>query len=94
VDARVVVPAHWLTCCVTPVVGADEVGRYGYQWFLMAIAFGTAGADLVGAGRGGQRLFIPALQLVVAISAGNYGGEDQGIPPTRVLREIVPGSVV
>ena len=46
-------------------------------------------------GEGGQRLFvIPALQLVVAIAAGNYGREDQGIPPAIVLRELILGSVV
>jgi hypothetical protein len=46
-------------------------------------------------GEGGQRLFvIPALQLVVAITAGNYGSEDQGIPPVRILREVILGSVV
>ncbi len=46
-------------------------------------------------GEGGQRLFIiPALQLVVAITAGNYGTEDQWIPPTRVLREMVLASIV
>jgi hypothetical protein len=46
-------------------------------------------------GEGGQRLFIiPALQLVIAMTCGNYGKEDQGLPPTRVLREVVLASVV
>jgi hypothetical protein len=45
-------------------------------------------------GEGGQRLFIiPALQLVIAMTAGNYLKQDQGIPPTRVLREVVLGSI-
>jgi hypothetical protein len=45
-------------------------------------------------GEGGQRLFIiPALQLVITLTAENYGMEDQWIPPTRVLREIVLASV-
>jgi hypothetical protein len=49
----------------------------------------------VAQGESGQRLFIiPALQLVVAITAGNYGTEDQWIPPTRVLREMVLASIV
>jgi hypothetical protein len=42
---------------------------------------------------GAQRLFIiPALQLVEAITAGDFG-TDEGIPPTRVLREIILDSV-
>ena len=46
-------------------------------------------------GEGGQRLFvIPALQLVIAMTHGNYGREDQGIPPTRILREVILASVV
>jgi hypothetical protein len=36
---------------------------------------------------------IPALQLVVAITAGNYEREDQGIPPTRILREVILASI-
>ena len=33
------------------------------------------------------------LKLVIAITAGNYGTEDQWMPPTRVLREVVLASV-
>ena len=102
VDERVVVPADWVTRCITPVISADEVRRYGYQWFVMDIAFGKPKGWAAGRlermwwaqGEGGQRLFvIPALQLVVAITSGNYGKEDQGIPPTRILRDVVLESV-
>jgi hypothetical protein len=42
----------------------------------------------------GQHLFIiPALQFVIAITAGNYLMEDQWIPPTRVLREVILQSI-
>ena len=45
-------------------------------------------------GEGGQRLFVlPELKLVVAVTAGNYGADDQWIPPTRVLREVVLASI-
>ncbi|MDQ8730563.1 serine hydrolase domain-containing protein [Bradyrhizobium sp. LHD-71] len=99
---RTVVPADWVTRCTTPVVSADELRRYGYQWFILDVAFGKPKGWAVGRlermwmaqGEGGQRLFIiPALQLVIAMTAGNYGAEDQWIPPTRILREVVLSSV-
>jgi CubicO group peptidase (beta-lactamase class C family) len=102
VQERAVVPADWVARCITPVVSADELRRYGYQWFVLDIAFGKPRGWAVGRlelmwmaqGEGGQRLFvIPALQLVIAITAGNYLKEDQWIPPTRVLREVILGSI-
>ena len=99
---RTVVPADWMARCISPAVSADEVRRYGYQWFLLDIAFGKPKGWAVGRlerlwtaqGEGGQRLFIiPALQLVIAITAGNYLKDDQWIPPTRILREVVLGSL-
>jgi CubicO group peptidase (beta-lactamase class C family) len=102
VDGRAVVPADWVRRCTAPVVSADEVRRYGYQWFVLDIGFGRPKGWAIGRlermwmaqGEGGQRLFIiPALQLVIAITAGNYLKADQGLPPTRVLREIILGNI-
>lgn len=103
VAERPIVPADWIARCITPVVSADEMRRYGYQWFVLDIAFGEPKGWAPGRlermwlamGEGGQRLFIvQALQLVIAITAGNYGKEDQWIPPTRVLREVVLGNIL
>jgi CubicO group peptidase (beta-lactamase class C family) len=103
VGDRAVVPAGWLKRCTAPLVSADELRRYGFQWFILDIAFGKPKGWAAGRlermwmaqGEGGQRLFIiPALQLVIAITSGNYGKEDQSVPPTRVLREVVLGSLV
>jgi CubicO group peptidase (beta-lactamase class C family) len=100
---RALVPADWIARCVTPAASADEVRRYGYQWFVLDVAFGKPKGWAVGRlermwmaqGEGGQRLFvIPALRLVIAITAGNYLKEDQWMPPTRVLREVVLASVL
>jgi CubicO group peptidase (beta-lactamase class C family) len=102
VGERAVVPGEWVTRCTTPLVSADEVRRYGYQWFIMDIAFGKPKGWAPGRlermwwaqGEGGQRLFIiPALELVVAITAGDYSKEDQGIPPARILCEIILQSI-
>ncbi len=101
-DGKQIVPAEWITRCTTPVVSCDELRRYGYQWFLLDVAFGRPKGWAPGRlermwmaqGEGGQRLFIiPALQLVIALTAGNYGTDDQWIPPTRVLREVVLASL-
>jgi CubicO group peptidase (beta-lactamase class C family) len=105
VGERTIVPADWLARCVTPAVSADEIYRYGFQWWLRDIdvastkmkgwAPGRIERMWMAQGEGGQRLFIiPAVQLVVAVTAGNYGTEDQWIPPTRVLREAVLASIV
>jgi CubicO group peptidase (beta-lactamase class C family) len=97
---RALVPSEWVNRCVTAVVSTDEVRRYGYQWFLMDIkprgwAPGRLERMWWAQGEGGQRLFIiPALELVVAITAGNYSKEDQGIPPARILRELVLGNLI
>jgi CubicO group peptidase (beta-lactamase class C family) len=99
---RRVVPAQWLERCTAQIVAVDEVRRYGYQWYVGNIAFGTplgwAPRHLEpwwGAfGEGGQRLFVLSeLKLVLAVTAGNYGTDDQWIPPTRVLREVVLASI-
>lgn len=99
---RTIVPAEWVRRCTTPAVSADELRRYGYQWFLLDVAFGKPKGWAAGRlermwmaqGEGGQRLFvIPGLQLVIALTSGNYGQPDQGMPPTRVLREVVLASV-
>ena len=101
-DGRQLIPADWITRCTTPAVSADEFRRYGYQWFLLDVAFGKPKGWAAGRlermwmaqGEGGQRLYIvPALQLVIAVTAGNYERDDQSIPPTRILREIVLASV-
>ena len=103
VGDRVVVPADWIRRCTAPIVSADEIRRYGYQWFVLDIGFGQPKGWAIGrlermwsaVGEGGQRLFIiPALQLVIAMTCGNYEKEDQWLPPTRVLREVVLASVV
>jgi CubicO group peptidase (beta-lactamase class C family) len=97
---RRVVPAQWIVHSTTPMVDIDETRQYGYQWYLSKFGFTTSTRPRwdhsqlervwYAAGNGGQRLYMfPALDLVVVIMAGNYDAPDQGVPPTRVIREVV-----
>jgi CubicO group peptidase (beta-lactamase class C family) len=100
---RRVLPSEWLERCTAQLVSVDELRRYGYHWYVSYFAFGKPFGWAPGrlervwsaVGEGGQRLFVvPGLKLVVAITAGNYGADDQWVPPTRVMREVVLASIL
>jgi CubicO group peptidase (beta-lactamase class C family) len=97
---RPVVPAQWIERSTSPMVDVDEIRQYGYHWYLGKFAFTVSTGPRwnqsrlerfwSAIGNGGQRLFVfPGLELVVAITAGNYDTPDQWVPPTRVIREVV-----
>jgi CubicO group peptidase (beta-lactamase class C family) len=75
-QGRQVVPQAWLRQSTTPVVPIEDPFRYGWHWFLGEIPVAAPIRTellIVGTGWGGQRLFLmPALDLVVAMNAGNY----------------------
>jgi CubicO group peptidase (beta-lactamase class C family) len=99
-DGRQVVTAEWLDKSFQPYVAVDEQRRYGYFWYSGDFQYGNPPnrpiAHWVGAfGYGGQRLFVlPELDIVVAITAGNYADEKQWMPPIRVMREVVLPSLL
>ncbi|MDP9841931.1 serine hydrolase domain-containing protein [Streptosporangium lutulentum] len=77
-----VVPSSWMEAALRPRVRIDEGSHYGYHWYV-----GDTWAG--GFGNGGQRIYVaPALDLVVAVTAGQYNLPDQ---PTAsvVLEEVV-----
>jgi len=98
-DGRRIVPAAWLDASFAPHVSADEQRRYGYFWYVGDLQYGKPPnrplAHWIGAfGYGGQRLFVlPGLDIVIAITAGNYADENQWMPPIRVVREVVLASL-
>jgi CubicO group peptidase (beta-lactamase class C family) len=83
-----IVPAAWLEAVLRPRVQIDEALSYGYQWYLATDA--RPYRWLAAMGNGGQRLFVlPDLELVVAITCGNYDVADQSATPDAVLDEVV-----
>jgi CubicO group peptidase (beta-lactamase class C family) len=84
-DGRAVVPAEWIKRCMTPVVPINEIGDYGYQWYI-----GRRRPFWAAVGNGGQRLFVsPKLDLVVVTTFGNYDTPDQSVPPNYALLDVV-----
>jgi CubicO group peptidase (beta-lactamase class C family) len=92
---RRAVPAQWIARSTEPVVPVD-FWRFGFHWYVGDVARGPRLERCWGAfGNGGQRLWVlPALQIAVAITAGNYNTTDQWLPPTRLLHEVVLASVL
>jgi len=88
-EGRQVIKAEWLDASFKAHITADEFRRYGYFWYLGNL-LSRNGQWIGGFGYGGQRLFVlPDLDIVVAITAGNYADRDQWIPPIRVIGEFV-----
>ena len=95
-NGRQVIPAEWLEVSFAPAVSMPDGQQYGYQWYLSTVpmddgAGGVRREKTINAiGNGGQRLFLlPRLDLVVAVTAGNYDDPNQGRPPTIVLRDLI-----
>jgi CubicO group peptidase (beta-lactamase class C family) len=98
-QGRQIVPEAWLQQSTTPVVTIEGPFRYGWHWYLSDLAVGTPSHNerlISGIGWGGQRLFlVPALDLVVAMNAGNYrkpGTEQRRIANLLLNELILPGA--
>ncbi len=102
---RRVMPAQWIERSTSPTVDVDEIRQYGCHWYLGKFAFTVSTGPRwnrsrlehfwSAIGNGGQRLFVfPGLDMVVAITAGNYDAPDQWVPPTRMIREVVLPSIL
>jgi CubicO group peptidase (beta-lactamase class C family) len=84
-DGRAVVPAEWIKRCMTPVVMINEIGDYGYQWYI-----GRRQPFWAAVGNGGQRLFVSSkLDLAIVTTFGNYDTPDQSAPPNYALLDVV-----
>jgi CubicO group peptidase (beta-lactamase class C family) len=100
-EGRSVVPAEWIARSTAAVVPIEEERKYGYQWYNLDFTMETptiprANQHLWNAsGNGGQRLTVfPGLDLVVVSTAGNYNSKDSGLPPRRVITDVVMPSLL
>jgi CubicO group peptidase (beta-lactamase class C family) len=94
-QGKQIVPADWLKRSTTPAVTIEGTRRYGWHWYLGELPVGTPrhAEPTIGAiGWGGQRLFlVPALDLAVAMNAGNYRLPimEQGRIGTTLITDLV-----
>lgn len=95
-ENRQIVPASWLDEMLRPRIRIDSTREYGYQWYLgsspSAADEGQPRRWYGANGNGGQRLFVlPELDLVVAMTAGNYdNGNGSAVPKTLFEELILP----
>jgi CubicO group peptidase (beta-lactamase class C family) len=94
-QGRQVVPADWIAQSTKSEIDASPVGGYGFQWWTTSTdRQGKALPVTAAIGNGGQRLFIvPALDLVVATTAGDYGDPAISVPLNRLLNEIAHAAI-
>lgn len=90
-QGRQVVPAAWVDASLQPRVATGDGLQYGYQWWMgSAQALGRTYRWTAGFGNGGQRLFVvPALDLAVVVTAGEYDNPSIGPRINRLLGSVV-----
>jgi CubicO group peptidase (beta-lactamase class C family) len=91
-NGRAIVPARWIEASIAPQIGAaDRLFFYGYHWWLGRSLIDRKELTWASAvGFGGQRLYVlPALELVVVITAGHYADGMQAWLPLVVLNRFV-----
>jgi CubicO group peptidase (beta-lactamase class C family) len=94
-QGRSVVPPEWLRRCMQPAAWVDDARAYGLHWYVgNAVRRTQTGLHHApwwgGYGNGGQRLWVfPSLDLVVAVTAGNYDRGQLNAMPTIILRNVV-----
>ena len=90
-QGKQIVSATWIEQSTTPQIDAIDFLFYGYQWWLgRSLIDGREAPWTAGLGLGGQRLFVvPALDLVVVITAGYYDSPVQRWLPWQIFRGYV-----
>jgi len=92
-QGKQIVPAAWIAESLQPRVDTGDGLRYGYQWWSGTVeAAGGSQRWHAAFGNGGQRLFVvPALDLVVVVTAGGYDSAASGRHASGMFRAIAAG---
>lgn len=87
-QGRQLVPAAWVRAALAPCAPDSD---YGYHWWSGSVWVDGKEVGWHGAlGNGGQRLFlVPALDLVVVTTAGEYNDGTIGRVQRRLLEQVV-----
>lgn len=87
-QGRQLVPAPWVHAVLAPCAPG---GEHGYHWWSGSVWISGKEVDWKGAlGNGGQRLFVvPALDLVVVTTAGEYNDGTIGHHLLHLLQQVV-----
>ena len=99
VSGRQVLPAQWLTECLTPRVSVDEQRRFGYQWYIGDLNMVRASTHVSIVGSAASVMVdsdcSSCLTSILSWSSppGTTARRDQWIPPIRVMRDAVLASI-
>jgi CubicO group peptidase (beta-lactamase class C family) len=91
-----IVSQRWISDSTAAHIGpADRLYFYGYQWWQgRSLLNGREVPWIAAIGNGGQRIIIvPALDLVVVITAGQYGNPMQAWLPLLIFNRYVLAAV-
>lgn len=93
-QGRQVVPAAWVETSLQPQIRfSSGPGGYSRQWWSRSVTRDGQELPVTAAfGNGGQRLFVvPALDLAVVFTAGQYNSARIGAAQTQMFLRIVAG---
>ena len=95
-NGRQVVSRRWIEESTAAQIGpADRLFYYGYQWWQGRSLLGGRDVQwILAMGLGGQRIFIvPALDLVVVVTAGMYANPIQAWLPLVIFNRYVLAAI-
>jgi CubicO group peptidase (beta-lactamase class C family) len=90
-----IVPASWVDAATAPQINGAGLYFYGYKFWLGRSLVDKREVDWAAAiGNGGQRVFIvPALDLVVVVTAGLYHSFMQSWVPISIMNRFVLAAI-